>query len=81
MFIKNSHHGKMVEISREKLVNARKALGLTQAQLGDVLGWRGKNRVYRLERGVVPVRVLHLLALEALLRRVDKWNENLYWRI
>ncbi len=49
----------------------RKALGLTQAELGEKLGIDG-SVISKMEGGTVPVGPRTVLALEALLTRAEK---------
>jgi transcriptional regulator with XRE-family HTH domain len=56
------------EMSASGLRAARKALDLTQAGLGDLLGITNVE-VYRKERGDRPITRVQALAVECLLRR------------
>jgi len=56
----------------EQLEQARKILGLTQAELGHALGWTGPKQVQNLELGHRPITTQTALAVECLLRRAGK---------
>lgn len=55
---------------RSRMHEVRGRLGWTQQQLADALGLDVRN-VGRIERGEIPLRQLHVLALEALEARAD----------
>lgn len=56
---------------RMDIQKTRKALGLTQAQLGEKLGLDG-SMISKMEGGILPVGPRTELALEALLARAGK---------
>ena len=61
-------------MNREELKQARKMLGLTQAELGRELGWTGPKQVQNLELGHRPITTQTALAVECLLRRANLWQ-------
>lgn len=56
----------------EQLKQARLALGLTQSELGEALGWAGARQVNNLETGARPITQQTALAVECLLRRAGQ---------
>ncbi len=53
---------------------ARTALGLSQPQLAEQLGWKNYKMVSLIETGVSPMQKQTQLALECLLKRKGKWK-------
>lgn len=54
---------------------ARQTLGLSQAELAELLGWSNSRQVSNIERSVKPMTMQTELAVECLLRRAGKWRE------
>lgn len=65
-------------MTREEFRQARKSLGLTQAQIAPLLGYGHKERVSEIERGVSSPGDAVLLLMEAYLSgyRPKNWPEK-----
>jgi len=57
------------------LKKARQLLGLSQREIGVLLGWSGAKQISNLETGARPITEQTALAVECLLRRAGKWSD------
>lgn len=61
--------------TKHHILTARKLLELSQKELGEALGWSGKQQISDLERGYKDKQptVQTAMAIECLLRRNNLW--------